>query len=143
MPWQCSVPGMPGRPVVPWHPGFSGTAAFNLAQRETMSAHDKAWAVPPDVSTFDLIGPSGPEHLVTALVKGYKPMATLGDRYSTIQVKLVEQSLPDDSRKPETAAPGGTRFANYAKSDIYFRCPAQLVETEVMRGKFDAPSVVG
>ena len=68
---------------------------------------------------------------------------SVGDRYSTIQVKLVEQSLPDDSRKPETAAPGGTRFANYAKSDIYFRCPAQLVETKVMRGKFDAPSVVG
>lgn len=103
-----------------------------------MSDADLEWVVPPVPGAFDLVGMSGPEHLFTALVKDFQPITTLGERYSTAQVLTREQRLPATSQKADDAGPGGTRFANYQVTDMYFRCPAQLVETEVVRGPFAA-----
>ncbi len=114
-------------------PGLLGTAR---APRSVMSATELEWVVPPVAGSVDLIGLSGPEHLFTALVKDFQPLTTLGDRYSTAQVLTREQRLPVTSQKPLDAGPGGTRFQNYQVTDIYFRCPAQLVEVETVRGPF-------
>jgi hypothetical protein len=111
-------------------PGVEGTARVS---RDAMSEADQAWIEPPSPGSFDLVGFSGPEFLSTAIIKDYKPLGTLGEGYSTVQVLLRGQEIPSAMRRDDTEAPGGTRFENYAKTDMYFRCPAVLMETEVMR----------
>ena len=114
-------------------PGVQGAA---LSARSQMSAADRQWVAAPVPGAFDLVGMSGPEYLFTALVKDYQPLATLGARYATAQVLVREQELPRESRRADTDGPGGTRFENYGKTEVYFRCPAELVEREVVRGPF-------
>ena len=54
------------------------------------------------------------------------------------------RSAANTPRTPRTpranAAPGATQFENYAKTDMYFRCPATLVETEVVREPYAVPT---
>jgi hypothetical protein len=119
-------------------PGAAGTAT---TPRASMVDEDRVWVEAAVPGSFDLLGFSGPEYLTTALVKDFKPLTALGDGYATAQVLLRSQEIPESMRKPDDAGPGSSRFENYGKTDMYFRCPAELVESEVVREAFVAPQI--
>ena len=114
------------------NPGVEGTISGAGLPRSSLP---EDWIVPPEPGAFDLLGLEA-EYMMTAIVKDFKPLETLGDSYSSAQVLMHGQQIPLLNRRGDMDGPGGTRFENYGMTSMYYRCPAKLTEIEMVREPF-------